>query len=93
MCPPANELSVTYYSAKKLLVALQLPHKKIDSCPNGCSLYWNDKVDLDRCEYYGDDRYEKKTLRDKDIVKKVIIYFRIGIKFPKWFEKKLSIVT
>jgi len=66
ICLPDNEMSATYYSAKKLLTALQLPHERIDARPNGCMLYWKDKVDLERCEHYEGDRYEKQKLRSTD---------------------------
>lgn len=44
MCPPDNEMADTYYSAKKLLAALQIPHKRIVSaCYTGkIKLTWID---------------------------------------------------
>jgi len=88
MCPVDNEMTDTYYSAKKLLAALQLPHKRIDTCPNGCLLYWKDKIDLDRCKHCGANRYEKKTLRGKDIAKKVLIYFSVGLTLQRMYATK-----
>ena len=76
MCPLDNEMVDTYYSAKKLLAALQPTHERINACSNGYMLYWKDKIDLDRYEHCRADRYEKKTLRGKSIVKKVLILSR-----------------
>ena len=67
---------------------MQLPHKRIDDCPNRCMLYWKDKIDLDRCEHCGVDRYEKKTLREKDIAKKVLIYFPIRPRLHRLYATK-----
>ena len=81
MCPPNNGMTNTYYFAMKLLAiaALQLPHERIDVCCSGCMLYLKDKIDLDRCEHCSVARYERKTLRDKGVVKKVLIYYPIGV--------------
>lgn len=78
MCPPDKEMTDTYYSAKKLPTTLQLPHERVDGCPNGSMLYWKDKINFDRFEHCGANRYEKKTLSGKGITKKVLTYFPIG---------------
>ena len=90
MCPHDNKMAGTYCSAKKFLAALQLPHARIDTSPNRCMLYWKDKIDLDRCEHCGVDRYEKKTLRGKGIAKKVLIYFPIGPTLQRLYATKIT---
>jgi len=39
ICPNNNEMAGDYYEIKKLLAGLELPHRKIDACPNGCMLF------------------------------------------------------
>ncbi|KAL0291279.1 UNVERIFIED_CONTAM: hypothetical protein Scaly_2644500 [Sesamum calycinum] len=43
---------------KKLIKDLGLPVEKIDTCKNGCMLYWKDDIDLDYYKFYGDARYK-----------------------------------
>ena len=88
ICPLGNEMFATYYSTKKLLATSQLSHKSIDACPNGCMLYWKDKVDLEICEHCGADRYKKQTLRGKGVAKKVLMYFLIGSRLQRLYATK-----
>ncbi|KAL0448713.1 UNVERIFIED_CONTAM: hypothetical protein Slati_1427700 [Sesamum latifolium] len=53
-----------YYSTKKLIKHLSLPVEKINTCNNGCMLYWKDDVDLEYCKFYGDPRYKSTRGRD-----------------------------
>ena len=39
ICPNNNEMVGNYYEIKQLLSGLELPHQKIDVCPNGCMLF------------------------------------------------------
>ncbi|KAL0324619.1 UNVERIFIED_CONTAM: hypothetical protein Scaly_2429000 [Sesamum calycinum] len=55
--PQDHNLSLDYYSMKKLIKDLGLPVEKIDTCKNGCMLYWKDDIDLDYYKFYGDASY------------------------------------
>ncbi|KAK4389789.1 hypothetical protein Sango_2315900 [Sesamum angolense] len=54
-----HTLPLDYYSTKKLITDLGLPVEKIDTCKNGCMLYWNDNIDRDYCKFYGEARYKR----------------------------------
>jgi len=49
ICPGDNDMAGNYYEIKKLLAGLELPHRKIDVCQNGCMLFWKDVENLGRC--------------------------------------------
>ena len=56
---PANSVMTrSFYNIKKVVKGLQLPHKKIDACPEGCMLFWKDDALLDKCKKYGRVRYK-----------------------------------
>lgn len=39
ICPDDNKMTNSFYATKKLLKGLELPHQKIDVCPNGFMLF------------------------------------------------------
>jgi len=51
-------------------------------------LYWKDKIDFDRFEHCGANRYEKKILRGKGIAKKALTYFPIGLRLLRLYATK-----
>ena len=51
ICPNNNDTVGNYYEIKKLLAGLELPHYKIDVCPNGCMLFWKEVDGLHRCAF------------------------------------------
>ena len=62
--PKDNLMSTNFYQIKKVLKALELPHKRIDVCPEGCMLFWNEDKDVDRCMKCDRERYKQgQTLR------------------------------
>ena len=56
-CPNDNEMTTNFYETKKLLVELELPHRKIHVCPNRCILFWKDAKELEKCSTCGVERY------------------------------------
>ncbi|KAL0328162.1 UNVERIFIED_CONTAM: hypothetical protein Scaly_2248800 [Sesamum calycinum] len=56
--PRYHTLSLDYYSTKNLIRDLSLPVEKIDTCKNGCMLYWKDDINLDYYKFCGDARYK-----------------------------------
>ena len=55
--PNKNDIVGNYYEIKKLPADLELPHCKIDVCPNGCMLFWKEADGLDRCSICDKGRY------------------------------------
>ena len=77
-----------YYEVKKLLAGLQLPHRKIDVCPNGCMLFWKEADGLDRCSFYDERRYLRTSKDGRQIPKKQLIYFSIGPRLQRLYATK-----
>ncbi|KAL0410871.1 UNVERIFIED_CONTAM: hypothetical protein Slati_3676800, partial [Sesamum latifolium] len=62
--PRYHTLPLDYYNTKKLIKDLGLPLEEIDTCRNGCMLYWKDDIDLDYCNFYGESRYHPTRERN-----------------------------
>ncbi|KAL0290412.1 UNVERIFIED_CONTAM: hypothetical protein Sradi_7050900 [Sesamum radiatum] len=56
--PRDHSFPVDYYNTKKLIKHLGLPIEKIDTCKNGCMLYWKDDINLEYYKFYGEARYK-----------------------------------
>ncbi len=57
--PENNVMTRSFYNTKKVVKGLELPHQKIDACPDGCMLFWKEDALLDKCKKCGKDRYKK----------------------------------
>jgi len=77
-----------YYEVKKLLAGLQLPHRKIDVCPNGCMLFWNEADGLHRCSFCDERRYLGTNKEGRQIPRKQLIYFPIGPRLQRLYATK-----
>ncbi|KAL0361811.1 UNVERIFIED_CONTAM: hypothetical protein Sradi_3865600 [Sesamum radiatum] len=56
--PHDHILPLDYYNTKKLIKYLGLPTEKIDTCRNGCMLYWKDDIYLEYCKFCGEASYQ-----------------------------------
>jgi len=89
MCPNDNEMMANFNETKRLLSRLELPHHRIHVCPNGCMLFWKDAGELEKCTVYGAKRwFMRKTVRDKKILKKVLIYFPLSPRLQRLYATK-----
>ncbi|KAK9076729.1 hypothetical protein SSX86_005063 [Deinandra increscens subsp. villosa] len=62
LLPEGNLLPKKNHEVKKIMAKLGLGYEKIDACPNGCMLFWNDKVKEEICSVCGASRW--KTMED-----------------------------
>ena len=67
LLPNGSNLPDSYYEVKKMTKDLGLFYEKIDSCVNGCMLYWNEDVKLDTCKVCGASKWksDKRNSEDK----------------------------
>jgi len=73
---------------KKLLAGPQLPHHKIDVCPNGCMLFWKGAKGLDRCSFCDEGRHLRTSKQRRQIPRKQLIYFPIGPQLQRLYATK-----
>ncbi|XP_073152932.1 uncharacterized protein [Henckelia pumila] len=66
MHPDDNELSLSFYDAKKSLCALGITYEKIHACPNDCILYRKEYEDFNSCPNCGMSRWK---MGQKDTIK------------------------
>ena len=57
-CPPTNFVPSNFSEAKKLVKKLGLSVMKIDSCRNGCMLYFKDDESLEKCKFCDAPRWQ-----------------------------------
>jgi len=88
ICQNNNDMVGNYYEMKKLLAGLQLPHHKIDVCPNGCMLFWKGAEGLDRCSFCDEGRYLRTSKQGRQIPRKQLIYFPIGPRLQRLYATK-----
>ena len=58
--PKDNEMSSSFYEAKKTLCLLGMPYEKIHACPNDCILYRKKFENEVSCPVCGVSRWQKK---------------------------------
>jgi hypothetical protein len=58
VAPDRNKIPDDFYGIKKLVFGLGLPVQKIDSCTNGCMLYWKGDDACRNCKFCGHPRYK-----------------------------------
>ena len=88
ICPGNNDMAGNYYEIKKLLAGLELPHRKIDVCQNGCMLFWKDAENLRSCSICDEGRYLRVNKDGKHNPRKQLIYFPIGPRLQHLFATK-----
>ena len=88
ICPNNNDMVGNYYETKKLLAGLELPHCKIDVCPNSCMLFWKKTDGLDRCSICDEERYLRTSKERRHIPRKQLIYFPIGPRLQRLYATK-----
>jgi len=88
ICPDTNDMAKNYYEIKKLLAGLELPHTKIDVCPNGCMLFWMDNETLEACSVCNEGRYSRVSKEGRKIPRKQLIYFPIGPRLQRLYATK-----
>jgi len=88
ICPNNNDMVGNYYEVKKLLAGLQLPHHKIDVCPNCCMLFWKGAEGFDRCSFCDEGRYLRTSKQGRQIPRKQLIYFPIGPRLQRLYATK-----
>lgn len=89
ICSDNNKIKVTevFDATEKLFAGLELPHEKIDVCPNGCMLFWKGDAFLEKCSSCKTDWY-KMNSKDKPVAKKVLIYFPITPRLQRLYATK-----
>ena len=51
LLPVDNIMPDNFYNTKKLVKGLGLPVEKIDSCYNGCMIFWGEDSNLTCCKF------------------------------------------
>ncbi|XP_073132800.1 uncharacterized protein [Henckelia pumila] len=85
-----NELSLSFYDAKKSLCALGITYEKIHACPNDCILYRKEYEDMNSCPTCGMSRWkmgQKDTIKE-GVPAKVLWYFPPIPRFVRMFGNK-----
>lgn len=80
-----NEIPLSVYEAKKIMVALGLEYEKIHACPNDCILYRKEYKDLSACPTCGMSRW-KSPKKSKGIPVKILWYFPPIPRFKRMFQ-------
>ncbi|XP_052299096.1 uncharacterized protein LOC102608724 isoform X2 [Citrus sinensis] len=89
MLPGKNEIPLSVYEAKKIMVALGLEYEKIHACPNDCILYRKEYKDLSACPTCGMSRW-KSPKKSKGIPAKILWYFPPIPRFKRMFQSPLT---
>ncbi|XP_060210479.1 uncharacterized protein LOC132637405 [Lycium barbarum] len=80
LMPTDNIMSDSFYSTKKLMRGLGLPVEKIDSCKNGCMIYWREDNELVNCKFCSHPQFKRsKHQRSKQ---KTTISYKKMCYFP-----------
>ena len=85
MLSDKNEIPLSVYEAKKIMVALGLEYEKIHACPNDCILYRKEYKDLSACPTCGMSRW-KSPKKSKGIPAKILWYFPHTPRFKRMFQ-------
>jgi hypothetical protein len=89
-----NKTPDDFYEMKKMVSGLGLPVQKIDSCTNGCMLYWKCDDPHRECKFCGHPRYTQKSVRkgskQKDIPFKRMYYFPITLRLQRLYASKTT---
>ena len=75
--PPNNLMCDSHYKVKKLMYAFGLPYHKIDTCVEGCMLYWKEDAYLRKCKFCNEDRYKPRKKKGKEVPYKRMHYLPI----------------
>jgi len=67
ICPDDSKIPETFYSTKRLLHGLEMPHERIDVGPKGCMLFWKDAAHLDKCGVCHAARFFKNNLKESQL--------------------------
>lgn len=90
ICPNNNDMMGNYYEIKKLFAGLELPHRKMDVCPNGCVLFWKEADGLDRCSICDEGRHLRTSKEGRQIPRKLLIYFPVGPQLQRLYATSLG---
>lgn len=88
ICPNNNDMTESFYKTRKLLEGLELPHQKIDVCPEGCRLFWKENVNLEECLIRKASRYKPTRENGKRSPKKVLHYLPIAPRLQRLYTTK-----
>ncbi|XP_021741193.1 uncharacterized protein LOC110707492 [Chenopodium quinoa] len=88
ICPEINNMTDSFYKTRKLLDGLELPHHKIDVCPNGCMLFWKENSDLEKCRVCKVNRYKTSRSKVKKSPRKVLYYLPIAPRLQRLYATK-----
>lgn len=90
MCPEENKMTDNFYQTRKLLDGLELPHHRIDVCPNGCMLFWQENKDLTQCVICKESRFKSLTSSCKKSPKSVLFYLPIAPRLQRLYATKCT---
>ncbi|XP_021867293.1 uncharacterized protein [Spinacia oleracea] len=88
ICPEINYMTDTFSRTRKLLDGLELPHHRIDVCPNGCMLFWKEHKDLNECLICKANRYKTSRSKSKRSLRKVLFYLPIAPRLQRLYATK-----
>ncbi|XP_021766229.1 uncharacterized protein LOC110730712 [Chenopodium quinoa] len=88
ICPEVNNMTETFYRTRKLIAWLELPHHKIDVCPNGCMLFLKENSDLEKCLTCKVNRYKTSRSKSKKSPRKVLFYLPIAPRLQRLYATK-----
>ena len=89
MLQEPNELSRSFYEAKKVMRSLGIDYKKIHACPNNCILYRGEYKSLENCPKCGQSQWklERKKERKSTGVPEIFLWYLPPIlRFNKLFH-------
>jgi hypothetical protein len=66
-----NKIPVDFYEMKKMVSGLSLPVQKIDTCLNGCILYWKTDDRRQDCKFCRHPRYMPNRVRKSNVQKEI----------------------
>lgn len=85
ICPEVNNMTDTFQRTRKLLNGLELPHHRIDTCTNGCMLFWKEHKDLHECLICKASRYKTSRVNGKRTARKVLFYLPIAPRLQRLY--------
>ncbi|XP_074347215.1 uncharacterized protein LOC141686052 [Apium graveolens] len=93
--PQDNSFLDSFYSTKIYMEELGLPSEHIDSCVNGCMIYWGEYINMESCKFYSHARYKTKLNRSKKEKKKVpftkMIYFPLSPRLQRLYVSPTTV--
>ena len=88
--PPNNLMCENHYEVKKLMSAFGLPYQKIDTCLNGCMLFWKEDINLRHCKICNQERYKPRKKKGKEVPYKRMHYLPITPRLQRLYASSVT---